>query len=94
MNPHDEIDGAGIPKAGEQPEQLGRFPLAEDVGWRVGGTATLPSSAGRTPVCKHILAAVLARAAPNLFGAGVAESEGSREQLAGWGGGWGVFGYG
>ncbi|KEF51317.1 uncharacterized protein A1O9_12667 [Exophiala aquamarina CBS 119918] len=88
---------AGDDTAGERPDQLDNFLSgiheAEEVGWRVGGIATLPSPGG-APICKHILAAVLARAAPMLFGTGVAESIASREQLAGWGGGWGEFGYG
>ncbi|KIV88009.1 hypothetical protein PV10_09186, partial [Exophiala mesophila] len=44
------------------------------------------------PVCKHILAAALARAAPALFGASVAERHATKKELAGWGGGWGELG--
>jgi len=83
-----------VEEATKQPEQLDAMSReSEEAGCLFGGTATLPS-AGRTPVCKHILAAFLARAAPKLFGSGVAESMASKEQLAGWGGGWGEFGYG
>lgn len=76
-----------------QPDQrLSAVEGSEGTGWRVGGTATLPTSGGM-PICKHILAATLARAAPKLFETGVSDIMVSREQLAGWGGGWGEFGY-
>lgn len=76
-----------------QPDQhLSAVEGSEGKSWRVGGTATLPTSGGM-PICKHVLAATLARAAPKLFETGVSEIMVSREQLAGWGGGWGEFGY-
>jgi hypothetical protein len=98
MNSCDDIDDkVSMPQTSEQEEQLDQsFSTrneSEGVGWRVGGTTTLPSS-GSTPICKHILAATLARVAPKLFSTGITESRVSREQLAGWGGGWGEFGYG
>jgi len=62
-------------------------------GWAFGGVATT-GSGPRIPSCKHILAAVLAKAAPRLFAPGVAERVVSREEMVGWGGGWGEFGYG
>ena len=55
--------------------------------WHFGGTVTRPGAGA--PVCKHILAAVLGREAPNLFGEGVTTRQVSREEGAGWVGGWG-----
>lgn len=98
MNSCDDMDDkVNMSQASGQEEQLDQ-PFSttnesEGMGWRVGGTVTLPSS-GSTPICKHILAATLARVAPKLFSTGITESRVSREQLAGWGGGWGEFGYG
>jgi hypothetical protein len=65
----------------------------EEADWRFGGLATV-RSATPTPVCKHILAAVLAKAAPRLFSNGVTEKAVTPEELMGWGAGWGEFGYG
>ncbi len=63
--------------------------------WRFGGIATNPSSAARSvPSCKHILAAVLAKVAPGLFADRVIERAVGREELVGWGAGWGEFGGG
>lgn len=42
-----------------------------------------------TPICKHILAAVLARSAPRLFADGVQIKEISLFEVAGWAAGWG-----
>lgn len=64
-----------------------------DLGWRFGGVATNPSTRS-VPSCKHILAAVLAKAAPKLFGPGVHVNRVSKEELAGWGAGWGELGVG
>ena len=60
--------------------------------WRFGGTLTLPNATAGVPVCKHILAAVMARAAPKLFVDGVhvnVKRELGREEMASWGAGWG-----
>lgn len=57
--------------------------------WAFGGTATLANTSAPVPSCKHILAAVLVRAAPDLFGNGVSDTTVSREEAVGWGGGWG-----
>lgn len=65
--------------------------------WQFGGTATwdpASSTFSSVPSCKHILAAVLAKAAPRLFAHGVTDREVTRAELAGWGGGWGEFGDG
>lgn len=55
--------------------------------WRFGGIAANPDVPA--PSCKHILAATLAKVAPQLFGHGVPDKVVSRDELAGWGGGWG-----
>ncbi|KAL9620107.1 MAG: hypothetical protein Q9160_005313 [Pyrenula sp. 1 TL-2023] len=41
------------------------------------------------PVCKHILAAYLGSQVPGMFGQGVVMKRVSREEAAGWAGGWG-----
>jgi hypothetical protein len=74
---------------------------------RFGGTLTLPlprpvpissthsgtpnTIPAPTPICKHILAALLADAAPNIFieSAHVQLLEMEREEVAAWAGGWG-----
>ena len=59
--------------------------------WRFGGLSTLET--GRVPSCKHILAAVLAKAAPKLFNDGYTEKVVSREEAVAWGnGGEGLWG--
>ncbi|KAJ9612119.1 hypothetical protein H2200_003716 [Cladophialophora chaetospira] len=67
-----------------------RFDARMGQTWEFGGTATLKP--GRIPSCKHILAAVLATAAPKLFKDGVMEKAVSREELVAWGSGWGELG--
>lgn len=67
--------------------------------WMFGGslTRTLPESSEPdvqppplpTPVCKHILAAVLGKYVPGLFGSGVYLRIVNQEEAAGWAGGWG-----
>jgi len=59
-------------------------------GWQFGGTATRPDAP--VPICKHILAVALSRAAPHLFGAGVIYRTVSADEMAGWGAGWGDHG--
>ena len=56
-------------------------------GWRFGGTITRDGSGA--PICKHILAAMLGKALPGLFGHGVEKKEITTVEAAGWGGGWG-----
>jgi hypothetical protein len=70
-------------------------------GWRFGGTLTQRSSSHQspspglsrgettTPVCKHILAAILGKQVPSLFGSGVNLRSVIPEEAAGWAGGWG-----
>lgn len=101
---HGYIAGRGENHAGE-----GRQGSHSVETWRFGGALTLLASGHMkndsedvtgleigpgVPVCKHILAAALARAAPALFGASVAERQATKEELAGWGGGWGELGGG
>lgn len=78
---------------GQSESRLSAADESEETHWRMGGTATL-AMLGGTPICKHILAAALGKAAPKLFSLGVTETIASLQQLAGWGGGWGEFGYG
>jgi hypothetical protein len=56
----------------------------EGKGWRVGGL----SLGGDVPMCKHLLACVLAERG-GLFGGYVKTREVSVEELAGWAAGWG-----
>jgi hypothetical protein len=55
--------------------------------WRFGGTATRDQTGA--PICKHILAAVLGKALPRLFGHGVERKVVTAAEVAGWGAGWG-----
>ncbi|ERF71452.1 hypothetical protein EPUS_06834 [Endocarpon pusillum Z07020] len=70
--------------------------------WRFGGTFTRTISDPEhgidserkgasvpVPVCKHILAALLGKHIPGLFGSGVQLRTVSAEEGAGWAGGWG-----
>lgn len=85
-------DDDGSPAAHPQPET--------DMEWRFGGslthqTASRPGHAVETPtpipvpVCKHILAAILGKHAPVLFGSGVHFRTVSPDEGAAWAGGWG-----
>jgi hypothetical protein len=66
----------------------GRDHLARDEGrLRLGGMFTQADSG--VPTCKHILAAFLGAAAPQLFGNGVCEENMNEAEAAGWAGGWG-----
>ncbi|KAH0828533.1 hypothetical protein AYO21_07766 [Fonsecaea monophora] len=58
--------------------------------YKFGGSVTIKLA--RTPSCKHIVAAFLAKAAPNIFANGVKETTVSREEAIAWGGGWGEHG--
>ena len=55
--------------------------------WRFGGTATRDGTGA--PICKHILAAVLGKALPGIFGHGVERKVVTAAEVAGWAGGWG-----
>ena len=70
--------------------------------WRFGGTFTRTLSDSQhgieshrraasvsVPVCKHIVAALLGKYIPGLFGSGVQLRTVSAEEGAGWAGGWG-----
>lgn len=52
-----------------------------------GGSLVLEGTG--TPVCKHILAAFLGSEVPGLFGHGIVRRHVSKEEAAGWAGGWG-----
>lgn len=52
-----------------------------------GGIATSPDA--RVPVCKHILAAALSKAAPNLFSEDTTVRTVTAEETAAWSAGWG-----
>ena len=53
---------------------------------RLGGVLSRTDSG--VPICKHILAAFLGAAAPNIFGNGVCVKEVTEAEVAGWAGGW------
>ncbi len=71
-----------------------------DLEWRFGGTLTRTLSPpedkidpdrreASVPVCKHILAALLGKHIPGLFGSGVQPRTVTAEEGAAWAGGWG-----
>jgi hypothetical protein len=68
-------------------EQTGSEKEGEGEGWRFGGTATRDGTGA--PICKHILATVLGKALPSLFGSGVERKEVTAAEAGGWGAGWG-----
>lgn len=55
--------------------------------WRFGGIATRPDAI--VPICKHILAVVLGKAAPGLFENAMVMVDVSREEIAARAAGWG-----
>ena len=66
----------------------GRDHVTRDEGrLRLGGMFTQADSG--VPICKHILAAFLGAAAPQLFGNEVCEENVNEAEAAGWAGGWG-----
>ncbi|KAJ9624603.1 hypothetical protein H2204_010785 [Knufia peltigerae] len=78
-----------------EPQARGRR-LIDDGGsptWRFGGVATNTKTTTnrRPPSCKHVLAAVLSKVAPRLFGHGITSKVVNRDEVAGWGAGWGEF---
>jgi hypothetical protein len=79
-------DGGGQQEGEIRKEIAGRD--GED--WAFGGTATDVSQG--IPICKHVVAAILTKAAPELFGNAVAMKIATREDIAGWGVGWGDAG--
>lgn len=58
----------------------------KEAAWRFGGAAL---GDGMPPVCKHLLACVLAERCAGLFGGGVQERQVGVEEAAGWAAGWG-----
>ena len=70
----------------ESPDGKNQDDEREGLGWAFGGTLTRPGTV--TPTCKHILAAVLGKQLPSLFGAGVVVKEVSAVAAAGWAAGW------
>jgi hypothetical protein len=75
-------------QAGQEDEdQTGAGIDGDWEGWRFGGTATRDGAGA--PICKHILAAVLGKALPSLFGYGLEREEVTAAEAAGWGAGWG-----
>ena len=87
LEPFSEVGGqAGVRAEVEGPEAEGGRR------WEYGGINTL--RLGRVPSCKHILAAVLAKAAPELFKNGFKERTVTRQEIVAWGGGWGELGGG
>lgn len=92
--PHPDADSLGQDPASKKGEDT-------DLGWRFGGSLTtstpqqsetgarIISAPAPAPVCKHILAALLGKHIPGLFGAGVRLHTISMEEAAGWAGGWG-----
>ncbi|KIW99494.1 uncharacterized protein Z518_11233 [Rhinocladiella mackenziei CBS 650.93] len=91
LNMHYNDEGEIASKA-SQVDHMHEPTTLEKESWSFGGVATNVHSS--TPSCKHILAAVLVKAAPKLFNHGVRETVVSRDELAGWGGGWGALGTG
>ena len=67
---------------GKEERKLGR-----DSGWSFGGLG-LGSDGGLSPVCKHLLACVLAEQCPLLEGY-VERRVVGKEEMAGWAAGWG-----
>jgi hypothetical protein len=57
-----------------------------DMGWTFGG---ITLGFDMPPVCKHLLACVLAERVCGLFGQFVEEKDVSVEEAAGWAAGWG-----
>ena len=60
--------------------------------WKFGGSITRSDVANGVPVCKHILAAVMSKAAPSLFAEDIhvrTRREVTESEMAGWGAGWG-----
>jgi len=57
--------------------------------WIFGGNLTNQPTASNIPVCKHILAVALGKHVPSIFGFGIERREISREEAAGFAGGWG-----
>ncbi|EXJ80090.1 hypothetical protein A1O3_08376 [Capronia epimyces CBS 606.96] len=88
----EDVCGSVFDKIGDLLSSSGAASVStERAGWVFGGVTTNISTR-LVPSCKHILAAVLAKAAPNLFASGVRAKKVSREELTAWGGGWGELG--
>lgn len=79
--PPTEPSGSFVGRAGESEDEGG-----EEDGWRFGGL-TRGGRGEVPPLCKHLLACMLAEWGG--FGEGVEVREVTVEEIAGWGGGWG-----
>ena len=83
----------GVSAGGEAVREEGlrmgkeRGKLGSDIGWSFGGLG-LGSDEGLSPVCKHLLACVLAEQCPLLEGY-VERRMVGKEEIAGWAAGWG-----
>jgi hypothetical protein len=78
--------------SGRREDQDGNVKAGIGRAWNFGGTATREGLGAGVAVCKHILAAVVAKAAPSLFVEGVnvhIKGDVGMEEMAGWGAGWG-----
>jgi len=75
------------PRHEEEPAVLDPSNGTTRPGNRFGGIATKTDSV--VPTCKHILAVVMAEAAPRLLGAGVQTRDISVQEMAAWSAGWG-----
>ena len=84
-NPEQGADGAEDGSKDEATEGK-----ADGTKFVFGGLATRKTEP--VPICKHILAAALVKAAPELFGRCVEVKEVSNEEIAGWGAGYGDHG--
>lgn len=88
------VDVSGAGDEGEVSAAVGAATPAATV-QQFGGslaresTGTGTSTGNGIPICKHILAAYLGSQVPGLFGQGVVTKRISREEAAGWAGGWG-----
>ncbi|ETI24019.1 hypothetical protein G647_03388 [Cladophialophora carrionii CBS 160.54] len=82
------------PPADEQQQEDHAAPIQDSPTtarrWEFGGTETRKT--GRVPSCKHIVAAVLAKAAPHLFKDSLTERVVRKEEVVAWGSGWGEIG--
>lgn len=78
LREHEDEDRTSMARPNGETAQLG--------GW-FGGVATKSDSV--VPVCKHILAVVMAEAAPRLLGDGMQTRDVSVQEMAAWSAGWG-----
>jgi hypothetical protein len=57
--------------------------------WVFGGLGREREAPGEIPICKHLLALLLAEKVGSIFGSRVQERKVGLDEFAGWGGGWG-----